>query len=53
VDPANEPDDVALTARLNDALGQFVERNPEQWVWFHDRWDLEAQHPQGVGDPCP
>jgi KDO2-lipid IV(A) lauroyltransferase len=45
MDPADAADDVALTARLNDALGQFVERNPEQWVWFHDRWDLEASHP--------
>jgi KDO2-lipid IV(A) lauroyltransferase len=50
VDPADAADEVALTARLNEALGRLVERNPEQWVWFHDRWDLDALRRQGDSD---
>lgn len=33
------PDDqVGLLTSCNAALGEFVRRNPEQWVWFHRRW---------------
>ena len=24
--------------RCNEALEQFIRRNPAEWVWFHDRW---------------
>ena len=34
------PDDRAgLLARCNLALESFIRRNPEQWVWFHQRWN--------------
>ena len=27
-----------LTAEINELLEQAIRRNPEQWLWFHDRW---------------
>ncbi len=27
-----------LTARLTEALERAIRRDPEQWVWLHDRW---------------
>jgi KDO2-lipid IV(A) lauroyltransferase len=32
-------DVAAFTARCNAALEELIRRNPDQWVWFHDRWD--------------
>lgn len=31
-----------LAAACNDALEALIRRNPDQWVWFHDRWGLRA-----------
>ena len=40
-----EPDEAAdareLTARCSRALEELVLRNIAQWVWFHDRWNVE------------
>ncbi len=41
-DPRRETDVAAFTARCNEALEILVRRNPDQWVWFHDRWDVDA-----------
>ncbi|MCM3877715.1 MAG: lysophospholipid acyltransferase family protein [Thermoanaerobaculia bacterium] len=30
-----------LTARLNGILEQMIRRNPEQWLWLHNRWRLD------------
>ncbi len=38
-DPRRAEDVVAFTARCNEALQTLIVRNPEQWVWFHRRWD--------------
>ena len=42
IDPAAADDEYDLTARCNRALEEMIWRNPDQWVWFHDRWNLES-----------
>jgi KDO2-lipid IV(A) lauroyltransferase len=32
----------AFLARCNEALEQFIRRNPAEWVWFHRRWGESA-----------
>ncbi len=43
IEPAEAADDEQLAARCNDALGALIARNPEQWVWFHDRWAVAGK----------
>ena len=43
IEPADAADDEQLAARCNDALGALIARNPEQWVWFHDRWAVREK----------
>ena len=46
--PAREAD---LLAACNEALGELVRRNPEEWMWFHDRWgddDRDAAAREGT-----
>ena len=33
-----ERDDVALTARYMKILENAIRANPDQWLWYHDRW---------------
>ena len=33
-----ERDDVALTARYMKILEDAIRANPDQWLWYHDRW---------------
>ena len=36
------PDDqLGFLTKCNGALEEFIRRNPEQWVWFHRRWNPE------------
>jgi Kdo2-lipid IVA lauroyltransferase/acyltransferase len=28
-----------LTGLLNERIGEWIRRDPNQWVWFHDRWN--------------
>ena len=28
----------ALTEQINAVLGQKIDENPSQWLWFHRRW---------------
>jgi KDO2-lipid IV(A) lauroyltransferase len=30
-----------LTGRLNGILEHMIRRNPEQWLWLHNRWRLD------------
>lgn len=30
-----------LTARLNGILESMIRRNPEQWLWLHNRWRVD------------
>jgi len=31
-------DIAAVTETLNDILGQWIRRRPDQWLWIHNRW---------------
>jgi len=26
---------------LNDKVEGWVRENPEQWLWYHDRWNIK------------
>ena len=39
--PADATTDAELAAACNQALERLIERNPEQWVWFHRRWPTD------------
>jgi KDO2-lipid IV(A) lauroyltransferase len=43
LDPGADP--LALAGRCNALLGDWIRRNPAQWVWFHDRWNEAATPP--------
>ena len=38
IDPANFNNKIALTKKLNNILEEMIKRNPDQWIWTHDRW---------------
>lgn len=38
--PPDERGVEKLTARLNGILERMIRRNPEQWLWLHNRWRL-------------
>jgi len=31
-----------ITAQINAALGEEIDKHPEQWLWFHRRWGRRA-----------
>lgn len=37
-----------LLARCNGCLERFIRRNPQQWVWFHDRWRAAGRQATGA-----
>ncbi|WP_112605519.1 lipid A biosynthesis lauroyl acyltransferase [Rhizobium sp. WW22] len=42
--PRNEAGALDLTATaqlLNDKVESWVRENPEQWLWYHDRWNIK------------
>lgn len=38
-----ERDQIKITAHLNEILESVVRKNPEQWLWMHDRWKSARQ----------
>lgn len=44
-DYRSEDGHLRLTADLTDRIGEWVEDDPEQWVWVHERW---ARRPCGA-----
>lgn len=39
--------DVNATAQvLNDKVESWVREYPEQWLWYHDRWNIKKQIPR-------
>lgn len=39
--------DVNATAQmLNDKVENWVREYPEQWLWYHDRWNIKKQLPR-------
>lgn len=49
--PAGRSDDAAAVLDLltwcNGQLENFIRRNPEEWVWFHERWSVEPLAARG------
>jgi KDO2-lipid IV(A) lauroyltransferase len=42
---------LAQTAqRLNDLLGDFIRRHPDQWMWSHRRWKTSESRPEPTGE---
>ena len=42
--PRNEKGQIDVTATaqlLNDKVESWVREYPEQWLWYHDRWDIK------------
>lgn len=44
IEPQHAADALDLAARCNRALESLIRRTPTQWIWFHDRWNLEVRH---------
>jgi len=34
----NLKDKIELTEKLNQLLEQMIKKNPNQWIWSHNRW---------------
>ncbi len=49
VEPADGDDDVTLTARYNRVIEEVIRERPEQWLWYHDRWQGEEGEGPGTG----
>lgn len=39
-----------LTAGITAAIEKLVRLYPQQWVWFHDRWQVRAEHLEKTGE---
>ena len=35
---SNEETINSITKKLNNILEQMISKNPEQWIWTHNRW---------------
>jgi KDO2-lipid IV(A) lauroyltransferase len=40
-DAAGNLDLTATAQKMNDKVEAWVRENPEQWLWYHDRWDIK------------
>lgn len=40
----------ALTCAITAAIEKLVRLYPQQWVWFHDRWQVRAEHLEKTGE---
>jgi Kdo2-lipid IVA lauroyltransferase/acyltransferase len=40
IDPNNFKDKLELTQELNSILEKMIVKNPNQWIWTHNRWKL-------------
>ena len=38
IDPKNFRDKLELTNELNTILEKMIVKNPNQWIWTHNRW---------------
>ena len=36
--PSNFSNKIMLTKKLNEILEQMIRKNPNEWIWTHDRW---------------
>ncbi|WP_337266690.1 lipid A biosynthesis lauroyl acyltransferase [Oryzifoliimicrobium ureilyticus] len=42
-DAAGNLDLVGSAQMLNDKVESWVREHPEQWLWYHDRWNIKRQ----------
>ena len=40
INPKSYKDKIELTEKLNYVLEEMIKKNPNQWIWTHDRWKL-------------
>jgi len=40
-DAAGNLDLAATAQKMNDKVESWVREHPEQWLWYHDRWDIK------------
>ena len=38
INPSNFENKFILTKELNNVLEKMIIKNPNQWIWTHDRW---------------
>jgi len=38
IDPKNFNNKLDLTKELNNVLEKMIIKNPNQWIWTHNRW---------------
>ena len=38
INPSNFKDKLELTKKLNQILEKMIIKNPDQWIWTHNRW---------------
>ncbi len=38
INPKQFEDKIKLTEKLNNVIEKMIMRNPDQWIWTHDRW---------------
>ena len=38
INPKEYDDKQKLSRKLNDTLEEMIKRNPNQWIWSHNRW---------------
>jgi Kdo2-lipid IVA lauroyltransferase/acyltransferase len=43
IETTRDDDPIALTARMTARIEAQIRRNPEQWVWMHERWRERPQ----------
>lgn len=42
-----ENDDAAILLKINKIIESWIKDKPEQWFWFHRRWDKKEYKPTG------
>ena len=38
INPQNFKNKLELSQKLNNILENMIKKNPNQWIWTHDRW---------------
>ena len=38
INPTEFKNKIDLTIKLNSILEQMIQKNPNQWIWTHNRW---------------
>ena len=38
INPSNMENKIDLTLRINRILEEMIVKNPNEWIWTHNRW---------------